>query len=96
MHQHPDSTHPCSLQAIDTLECIRQVSGQALFVLSAPYRLCVCHGVYTVLQSSLIIVAAAAAVPSVVAGGMFDCDGDRREFAHKQYMDWLESGGEQR
>eukprot|EP00878_Enallax_costatus_P003501 GHUV01003715.1.p1 GENE.GHUV01003715.1~~GHUV01003715.1.p1 ORF type:complete len:152 (+),score=48.72 GHUV01003715.1:129-584(+) len=26
-------------------------------------------------------------------GGMFDCDGDRREFAHKQYMDWLESGG---
>ncbi|WIA14395.1 hypothetical protein OEZ85_002922 [Tetradesmus obliquus] len=26
-------------------------------------------------------------------GGMFDCDGDRRDFAHKQWMDWLESGG---
>ncbi|KAF8055595.1 hypothetical protein HT031_006714 [Scenedesmus sp. PABB004] len=26
-------------------------------------------------------------------GGMFDCDGDRSEFAHKQYADWLASGG---
>lgn len=26
-------------------------------------------------------------------GGMFDCDGDRREYAKKQYKDWLESGG---
>eukprot|EP00775_Hariotina_reticulata_P006817 gene6817-7033_t len=22
-------------------------------------------------------------------GGMFDCDGDRGKFAHKQWMDWL-------
>ncbi|GBF97115.1 hypothetical protein Rsub_10126 [Raphidocelis subcapitata] len=27
------------------------------------------------------------------AGGMFDCDGDRREFAQKQWKDFLDSGG---
>lgn len=26
-------------------------------------------------------------------GGMFDCDGDRRDFAHKQYKEWLDAGG---
>ncbi len=24
---------------------------------------------------------------------MFDCDGDRRDFAKKQYEDWLAAGG---
>ena len=26
-------------------------------------------------------------------GGMFDCDGDRRDYAKAQFQDWLDAGG---